>query len=268
MTCLVATSMSFTEGETIVARAAQELGMTLVTDAELLGVAAGPDGAARARLERALTEPPSFFGMREATRRRCLVLLRACLATRLLEEGVAYHGALGHRLVEGVAHVVRVRVHAPLEWRARLRAAKEGTHPRQAKKRLAEDDRLEELLASLAVPGVRGEPGVDLSIDREATDIERSVEQLCAEARKRRYQAMSFSLERLREVELELRVRAELADVDGEARVRVTGTNVEVTTTEEARREALRARAARVRGVGEVTVRVAGDFPGLSAAAR
>jgi cytidylate kinase len=92
---------------------------------EVLAEAAQRYGVSEEKLARGLEQPPSFWDRFRIDRQIYLTVIRATLCQRVRKDNVVYHGNAGHLLLQGVDHVLRVRVIAPLPYR--IKAAME-TH--------------------------------------------------------------------------------------------------------------------------------------------
>lgn len=90
---------------------------------EVLVEAAQRYGVSEETLARGLEQPPSFWDRFRIDRQIYLTVIRATLCQLVREDNVVYHGNAGHLLLQGVDHVLRVRVIAPLSYR--IKAAME-----------------------------------------------------------------------------------------------------------------------------------------------
>jgi cytidylate kinase len=77
-------------------------------------------------LARGLEQPPSFGDRFRIERQIYLTVIRAALCQLVGEDNVVYHGHAGHLLLQGVDHVLRVRVIAPLTYRVKAAIAAQG----------------------------------------------------------------------------------------------------------------------------------------------
>jgi cytidylate kinase len=107
-------------------RLAKCLAMNLgyqIMSREVLAEAAQRYGVSEESLARGLEQPPSFWDRFRIDRQIYLTVIRATLCQLVREDNVVYHGNAGHLLLQGVDHVLRVRVIAPLSYR--IKAAME-----------------------------------------------------------------------------------------------------------------------------------------------
>ena len=68
-------------------------------------------------LSDAISETPGFLERMGSERARYLACIRAALVRAVKDDNVVYHGLAGHFLLQGVPHVLRVRVIANTEFR-------------------------------------------------------------------------------------------------------------------------------------------------------
>jgi len=101
-------------------RLAACLGATLgyrVLSREVLVAAAERYGVHEEVLTKGIEHPPSFWERFSLDRQKYLAAITAALCQEALADNVVYHGHAGHLLLAGIAHVVRVRVIAPMAMR-------------------------------------------------------------------------------------------------------------------------------------------------------
>jgi len=97
---------------------AHNLGYRLISR-DVLVEAAQRYGINEENLARGLEQPPSFWDRFRIDRLTYLAVIRATLCHLVREDNVVYHGNAGHLLLQGVDHVLRVRVIAPLAHRVK-----------------------------------------------------------------------------------------------------------------------------------------------------
>lgn len=101
-------------------RLAACLGATLgyrVISREVLVAAAERYGVHEETLAQGIEHPPTFWERFGADRQKYLAAITAALCHEARADNVVYHGHAGHLLLAGVAHVMRVRVIAPMAIR-------------------------------------------------------------------------------------------------------------------------------------------------------
>jgi len=100
-------------------RVARQLAFDIVSREEIVHEAAG-FGVPEEDLQRALLKPPGLWDRFRHQRRRYLAFVQAALCERVQSGRVVYHGNAGHLLLQGVSHVVCVRLIAPVDFRVRM----------------------------------------------------------------------------------------------------------------------------------------------------
>lgn len=124
-------------------RLAACLGATLgyrVVSREVLLAAAGRYGVTEEELARCIEHPPTFWERLSIDRQKYLAAITAALCQEALEDNLVYHGHAGHLLLAGVAHVIRVRVIAPLAVRLHEAMAAYGLEAKAAEAYIRERD--------------------------------------------------------------------------------------------------------------------------------
>lgn len=104
------------KGEVFARELAARLGYELVSREDLVQEAAGY-GVPAERLQKALLDAPGFWDRLTLDRKRYLAFVQAALAERAGKDRIVYEGNAGHLLLRGVAHVVCIRLLAPLSLR-------------------------------------------------------------------------------------------------------------------------------------------------------
>ena len=130
---------AYSGGEQFARCVADHLGYFCLDREELLEKASA-FGVSEDDLREALVRPPSLWGRYSHRRRKYLAILQATLAAEVLEGSAVYHGNAGHLLLQGVPHVLRVRIIAPMAFRMALLEKREGTTGDRAKETLLRMD--------------------------------------------------------------------------------------------------------------------------------
>jgi cytidylate kinase len=103
-------------GETLAQCIAERLGYPCIGRNELIESARWY-GVTLEKLIAAMNRPPTFWDRLAGERSALLTGMRSTLCERVLEGNLVYHGNVGHLLLPGVSHVLRVRVIAEVEHR-------------------------------------------------------------------------------------------------------------------------------------------------------
>jgi cytidylate kinase len=108
---------SFAGGKAVAEHLSRRLGYPSLSREEVLLEAAEQYGLSEAELTRALNESPPFWEQLPGKRLAYVKCVTAILLERASQGNLLYHGHVGHLLLAGISHVLRVRVVAPLEYR-------------------------------------------------------------------------------------------------------------------------------------------------------
>jgi hypothetical protein len=92
------------------------------------------------RLVRAIHDAPSILDRFTYGKERYIAFFRAAFLKRVQKDNVVYHGLAGHFFLQGVPHVLKVRIIANLENRVREEMKREGLSAEEARRILVKDD--------------------------------------------------------------------------------------------------------------------------------
>lgn len=255
----------YDRGDEIADRVARKLGYENI-GREVFTVASREFGIPEGKLFEAVHDAPSMLGMSPANRKRYISYAQAALAAYMLRDNVVYHGPAGHLLVQGVSHVLRVRILSNMEDRVALMAKREGVSEKEARKHIQRDDEQRKKWVKLFYDRDDTDPHIyDLMINVAQVPIDHAVKIIAETAQLRRFQPMTYSLKLIRNLELRYRVKAHLVDIDNDVRVDSENGNVVVYTKAKGRNktrnvEMIRERVLQLADVKSVDVRVSEDL--------
>jgi cytidylate kinase len=112
-------------GKKLAEMLAERLGYRCVSR-EIIVKAADDYGAPEGKLFEAVQKSPSLFQKLSFERERYLAYIQASLCEYAKDDNLIYHGNAGHLLLQGISHVLRLRLVAELPYR--LEAAKQQLH--------------------------------------------------------------------------------------------------------------------------------------------
>jgi cytidylate kinase len=107
---------TFSGGRSLAECVAEKLGYRCVARVSL-HEAAKRYGVSDEELSEAISETPGILERLSSERARYLACARAALVKEVKDDNVVYHGLAGHFLLQGVPHVLKVRVIANMEFR-------------------------------------------------------------------------------------------------------------------------------------------------------
>jgi cytidylate kinase len=120
MTIIAISRGTFSGGEALAKCVAERLGYRCVGREAILDEAAKGYGVPAEELTAAMEKPPSFWGRVAGARTAHLTFVRAALCAHARGGNLVYHGLVGHLLLPGISHVIRVRVIADPEFRIKV----------------------------------------------------------------------------------------------------------------------------------------------------
>jgi cytidylate kinase len=202
---------------------AETLGYEAVSREDIVAEATA-FGVSEAELRKALLKPPNLWSRFSHQRDRYLAFMQAALCKRVQEGGVVYHGNAGHLLLPGVAHVICVRLIAPVPFRVNLLRERSGMGEEEAHSHIEKVDR-ERRQWTRFLYGVDWlDPTLyDLCINLRTMSLEDAEDLVIRTARSDPFQPTEESRRALRDLVLASRVRAALAADD-----RTSGAELEV----------------------------------------
>lgn len=257
-------------GQDLAPTLASQLGYAQV-GAELLPQIASRLQVEESKLQAALGAPKVWQRLNPKLRARMLAHVKAVLLERLEADRVVSSGLAAHLFVQGVSHLCKVRLIADAADRAAVLAQEQGLKQEQALARLEALD-ADRRQWSLAAFGEDESAAAlyDLVINLSRVEPGQAVKIITGTVGSRKFQPMTFSLDRLRDQALASRVRAELVALDPEVRVnagqgRVWVQTIAVKRQQEKRVQALKVLAQGVAGVADLEVQVLPDLIGQAA---
>jgi len=114
---------TFSGGEALAKCVAERVGYPCLSREANLEEAAKTYGVPAEDLTAAMERPPSFWQRVVGERAAYLTFVRACLCEHAQADNLVYHGLVGHLLLPGISHVLRVRVIADLDYRIKAASA-------------------------------------------------------------------------------------------------------------------------------------------------
>ncbi|HUU01919.1 MAG TPA: cytidylate kinase-like family protein [Myxococcota bacterium] len=251
--------LSYSSGKEIAHTIATQLGYECIAD-EVFDDAARLSGFDLQKLVRAFCEAPSLFGMSLTARRRMSAHVQAALAHRLAGDNLVYHGPFGHLMIKGVAHILTVRVHAPLARRVAEMVRRTSVDARDAEKSILRDDRRRSETARLLFGADDDDTGnFDLIINTSQVDTETAVSIIAETVKLRRYRPMNYSLRCMQDTETACRAKVALVDLDAGIEVTSDGGRLQVRTrlhggSQKKRKAEIKNRLKDIEGVDEVAI--------------
>lgn len=198
------------DGQELADAVAQELGYRVV-GREVLVEASRRYRIPEARLSEIVEKGPHWWERLLEDVRPYRIALQAALCELARESNVVYHGHLGHELLPGISHVLKVLLSAPIEYRIKQVRARQGLADASARKYIDELDkarsrRLMEMFGSDWHDPNR----YDLVLNMSKMGREGAKQVIVEAAKLEAYQPTSASIQAFNDLALAARVHATL----------------------------------------------------------
>ena len=201
---------SFSKGKEVAEKVAGVLGFECISR-EILLEASEHFNIPEIKLTSALHDAPSILQRFTYGKERYLAYISVALLEKVHQDNVVYHGLAGHFLLQGVSHVLKVRILAEMEARARFEMEKEHLSRSEAIARLRKDDK-ERRQWSLKLFGEDTWDSnlYDMVLHVHKLDVDNIVNIICDTAQLEQFQATPQSQRVLSNLLLAARVKARL----------------------------------------------------------
>jgi cytidylate kinase len=143
---------SYSRGQEVAEKLALAAGYDCISRDVLLDASEYSD-IPEAKLVRAIHDAPSFFERYTYGKERYVAYIRAAIMRHVQKDNFVYHGLAGHFFLQGVPHVLKVRIIASLEDRIEEEMRREKISADEARRILTKDDE-ERRKWSLALYGI------------------------------------------------------------------------------------------------------------------
>lgn len=251
----------YSRGKEVAERVAQELGYECVSR-EVLIEASRDFDIPEVKLIRALHDAPSVLDRFTHGKEKYIAYIRAALLEYVRRDNVVYHGLAGHFFLQGIPHVLKVRVIADINDRIEEEMRREGISAEEARRILRKDDH-ERRKWGLQLYGQDTWDCslYDLVVHIKTKSVEDVVSLILHAARLPCFQTTPESQEMIDDLALAAEVKAALVDAfpqaDASAKKGVVLVRVEAPLVQEERiTEKIKDIAGKVDGVKEVRVHV------------
>ncbi len=130
---------SYSRGSEVAAKVAAVLGYKSVSR-EVLLEASKTFNIPEVKLIKAVHDAPSILDRFGHSKERYVLYIRTALLRYVQCDNVVYHGFAGHFFLQGIPHVLKVRIIADFEERVREEMKREGSTAEKARQRIKRDD--------------------------------------------------------------------------------------------------------------------------------
>jgi cytidylate kinase len=130
---------SYSRGKEVAEKLAQVLGYQCLSR-DILLEASERYNTPEIKLIRAIHDAPSILGRFSYEKETFVSYIKAALLRQVEKDNVIYHGLAGHFLLQGIPHVLKVRIIADLEERVKEEMKRENISASEARRILQKDD--------------------------------------------------------------------------------------------------------------------------------
>ena len=130
---------SYSRGKEVAEKVAQKLGYECISR-DILLEASEQFNTPEIKLIRAIHDAPSILDRFTQGKERYVAYIRAALLRHVQKNNTVYHGLAGHFFLQGVPHVLKVRIIADLEDRVKEEMKRENISAEEALHTLKKDD--------------------------------------------------------------------------------------------------------------------------------
>jgi cytidylate kinase len=200
----------FTAGEEIANGVARALGYRCVSREVLIEASRGYD-ISEAKLNEVLEKDPHWWERWLQNTRPYRVALQAAMCEVAQGGNIVYHGHIGHELLPGIRHVLKILLTAPLEFRIKQIQSQQALSETGARSYIEHvDEARTRRLVALFGTDWRDITRYDLALNVAQVGIEGVTRVIVEAARLERYQATAASEQDFKNLALASRVQAVL----------------------------------------------------------
>jgi len=130
---------SYSRGKETAEKVCERLGYECI-DRDALIEASEQFNIPEIKLIRAIHDAPSILERFGYSTEKYITYIQAALLRHVKKDNIVYHGLAGHFLLEGISHVLKVRISSDMEDRVALEMERKKISQREAKRTLKGDD--------------------------------------------------------------------------------------------------------------------------------
>ncbi len=203
---------SFSKGKEVAEKTADRLGYDCISR-EILLEASKQFNVPEMQLKRAIHDAPSILDQLQHNKQTYIAYVRSALTRRVRMDNVVYHGLAGHLLLQGVPHVLKVRITAKLEDRIEAEMKRENISEKEARSLILKDDQ-ERRKWTRSLYGVDPWDSslYDLVIRIYKFHVEDAVDLICLAASRPQFNTTDSSRHTLEDLAIACQVKAALVE--------------------------------------------------------
>jgi len=213
---------SYSRGKEVAEKVAARLGYECI-DRDALIEASREFNIPEIKLVRAIHDAPSILNRFTYGKEKYISYIRAALLRKLKADNMVYHGLAGHFFLRGISHVLKVRIIADIEDRARYEMEREGITMNEALKILKKDDEERRKWSKYLYGIDTADPALyDLVIHIKTISVDDAVSIICDTVQLEHFQTTDESQKAMNDLALSAELKAALIDVAPKINVTVT----------------------------------------------
>lgn len=258
---------SYSRGKEVAERVAAELRYACLSRDEIIEEASDEFNIPEVKLIQAIKDAPSILDRFTYGKERFVAYFQAALLAHLKGDNAVYHGLAGHFFLQGVSHVLKVRIIADMEQRARLEMERKGGTYQEALQALKKDDEERKRWSRHLYGLDTMDPNLyDLVINIKQLDVSDAVGLICQAVRSERFRPTPESRQVLQDLALSAAVKAAIISLKPDVEVTAKEGRVFVKTKDIVSRRAglsqeIRKAAEGLPGVKELVIDIKSVTP-------
>ena len=203
---------TFSGGENLAGCVAERLGYHRI-NGEVLGETARQYGITEEKLSEAIGEAPGVMERHNSEKKRYLACYRAALINEVKDENTVYYGHAGHFFLDGVPHLIRVRVIANMEFRSKALTEHSNLTREEAIQLIKTlDEKRLRWTRSLYHTDLHNPSLYDVVIDRDQVTLPDACDIVCQTASMERYKVTPESRKAMEDLALISHLEAEISN--------------------------------------------------------
>lgn len=201
---------AYSRGKEVAEKVAEKLGYFCLSR-EILLEASAQYNVPEIILMKAISNAPSILDHLTFEKDRYVAFIKASLLKTLCQDNIVYHGLAGHFFLEGVSHVLKVRIIADINERVRVEMEREGCSREEALSCLQKEDERRRKWSSYFYGIDTWDASLyDLVIHINKLDVDDAVNIICGAVKLKRFQTTPESQKELEKLAVMAQLHAEL----------------------------------------------------------
>lgn len=245
---------SYSKGKAVAEKVAQRLGYECLSRDVILE-ASEEFSVPEIKLVRAIHDAPGILERLSHEKNKYIAYIQTALIKHFCNDNVVYHGLAGHYFVQGISHVLKVRIIADMEERVKLEMERENISKDEAIRLLKKDDNERKKWSEYLYDTDTADPKLyDLVIHIHKISVEDAVDIICHTVSMEKFKTTDESIKAMKGLLLAAEVKAAIVGVDPDIKVCALDGEVWVRG---------KARLLEQSSLNEEITRIASDVPGV-----